>query len=1248
MNKNLISIINQVQVIKRNGSKENVSFDKILNRIESIRIKLNLDRINTVEIAKETIQGLHDGMTTEELDFFASQRCSASIIDDPQYDKLAAGIYISNIQKTTSDDFMYVTELLYNNKDIKGKDSPLVTEQYYNTTKKHIDIINATIDYDRDFLFDFFGIKTLEKAYLIRLKKPQDILIDDKSNQEIHNIRKYGRVVERPQHLFMRVAIGIHGDNIKKILNTYELMSNHYFTHASPTLYNAGSYRAQMSSCFLMGMDDNLKNIFETLGNAAEISKWAGGIGINLSDIRAKGSMIAGTNGVSDGIIPLARHINTLARYINQGGKRNGAIACFCENTEVFTANNGVKKIQDVKIGDLVVTHKSRLRPVVQVHKNLLNDRKIYKLTVEKNKDIYVTGNHRFWSFYTKECKYNKLSLGWNSIQELKEIIDKKETTRQTCYVYIPSGTNIQELKDNKIDVMDFKNIIYNDGIINELKLVDNNKIVSCTNTIGINGNNNVSVGQSINKIWNITEDFANLIGIWLGNGHLRKLHTGGKVLGIGFTIHTINIKEIDYIKKVCNDIFGCKISEYTCKTRNVTQLAINSRMIGLIFKELFGCYFNGKRLPDMIFNWPKNLINSLMAGLITTDGHITKKKYNATLTLSNKNLINQLYHLCRNNGIDVSFVKNKITKGQTCCSYTINLPLNLEILNQTYKYYEDDRVDKCRKRLEEGSGFKKNGFLKILNITETDRTDEYVYTLGVEEDHSYTVEGLVCENCYIEPWHFDVFEFCALRNPHGSEELRARDIFLGLWIPDLFMKRVRDSGIWSLMCPHECPGLTSCYGEEFEKLYEQYESQGKFIQQIEAKILWYHILECQTLAGTPYMLYKDSCNHKSNQKNYGILKNSNLCAEIVQYCDSNEYAVCNLASICLPKFVENNNGEQIFNFQKLIQVAETCTENLDNIIDINYYPVEQARRSNMKHRPIGLGVQGLADVFYKMEIPFDSAEAQILNKKIFESIYYGAVKASNNLAKIKGKYETFEGSPYSKGLLQFHLWGLTEDQLLMDFDWKTLIEDIKVNGMRNSLLTAIMPTASTSQIMNNTECIEPKTTNLFLRSTIAGEYIVVNHYLIEKLVQLKLWNKQTLNELIFDNGSIQNISAIPQNIKNIFKTAFDLKTKPLLDLAIGRGPFIDQTQSMNIFSAKPDFDMLTKSHFYGWKSGLKTGMYYLRSQPTVNPIKFGMDPETIKDICARRGIEDIKIEDLKKNTKTVSDTTPECELCSG
>lgn len=822
--------ISNMEVIKRNGNKEKVSFDKIIARIEAICEKLKLTRINVIEIAKQTIQGLYDGIHTEELDFLAAQKCAENIMDDPQYDKLAAGLCVSNLHKTTSNDFMEVTDKLYNYIGIKGNKVPLISDEYYDNVIKNKDLINSIIDYDRDYYFDFFGIKTLEKSYLVRIKYNPDDVSNNKSNtnrdenKEVKIMRNIGRVIERPQHLFMRVAIGIHGSDMGNVIKTYNYMSNQYFIHASPTLYNAGMTRPQLSSCFLMGMDDNIESIFKTMTDAAYISKWSGGIGIHISDIRSKGSLINGTNGLSDGWVPLIRHVNTLVQYINQGGKRNGAIA-------------------------------------------------------------------------------------------------------------------------------------------------------------------------------------------------------------------------------------------------------------------LYG-----------------------------------------------------------------------------------------------------------------------------------------------------------------EPWHSDIFEFCELKKANGKEELRARDIFLALWIPDLFMKRVENNEMWSLMCPFECPNLSNVYGDEFEKLYTKYENEGKYMKRVKASELWFHILECQIETGVPYMLYKDACNEKSNQKNYGVIKSSNLCAEIIEYSDTKEYAVCNLASICLPRFVEYDDlgKKYVFNFDKLIEVSGICTENLNKIIDINYYPVPETKISNLKHRPIGIGVQGLSDVFYKMDIPFDSDEAYKLNKQIFETIYFGAITKSIELAKIYGPYETFKGSPFSQGKLQFHLWGISEDDLLMNYDWKTVINDIMKYGIRNSLLTSIMPTASTSQIMSNTECIEPKTTNLYTRSTLAGEYIVVNTYLVEKLITCGLWNKEVKDEFLFDNGSIQNIDSIPYDIKNVFKTAFEIKTKPILNMAIGRGPFIDQSQSTNIFSKSPDFDMLTSSHFYGWENGLKTGMYYLRSVAAVDPVKFGLDPEVNKKIREKRGLENITYDESKKNTNINN-----CDVCS-
>jgi ribonucleoside-diphosphate reductase alpha chain len=838
-----------MEVIKRNGNKERVSFDKIIKRIEGICEKLSLSRVDPIEISKETIQGLYDGITTEELDFFAAHKCAEKIIDDPEYNKLAAGLCVSNLHKSTSSSFMEVTERLHNNIDRFGRKNALVTTEYYNFVRENINRIQSSIDYNRDYLFDFFGIKTLERAYLIRIK-------DDAATQDNKNTRekepkdiknemimrkKYGRIVERPQHMIMRLALGIHTGNLEAALETYDLVSQHYFTHASPTLYNAGSYKPQLSSCYLLNMDDSIDGIFDTVTDAAKISKWAGGIGINLSNIRAFGSLIRGTNGSSDGIVPLIRLLNAEARYVNQGGRRNGAIAV------------------------------------------------------------------------------------------------------------------------------------------------------------------------------------------------------------------------------------------------------------------------------------------------------------------------------------------------------------------------------------------------------------------------------------YLEPWHADIYNFCELRKNTGAEELRARDIFLAVWVPDIFMKRVKDHGKWSLMCPDECPGLTSTYGAEFEQLYLKYESEGRYRKQVSADDLWFHILSAQMETGMPYMMFKDNVNRQSNQINIGVVQCSNLCSEIVQYSSPTEIAVCNLASICLPAFVIDN---KTFDFAKLKQVAEVATKNLNIVIDINYYPVKKAEVSNKRHRPIGVGVQGLADVFCMMDLPFDSEEAITLNKKIFETIYFGCLTASVELAIKDGPYETFAGSPFSKGQLQYHLWGLKEADLLTNsmWDWKMLVERVKKHGTRNSLLTTVMPTASTSQIMGYNESIEAFTTNLYTRTTLAGEYVVVNKYLVEKLIALGLWRESVKTEFMFDNGSVQNIEEIPTNIKDIFKTAFEMKIKPVVRQAIARGPAIDQSQSMNLFMSEPDFSTLTSAHFYSWSNKLKTGMYYMRTKTAVDPIKFGLDPATIRKIQKKRKMikidqddttipEDIsdprRISEIEINQKKSKIEEP-CVMCSG
>lgn len=769
-----------MQVTKRNGEKELISFDKITKRISDLTFDLR--HVDPILIAKETINSLYDGISTKELDILSADICATKSHHYPDYSKLGGRILASNIHKSTSSDYLTLVENLYK-KDI-------LSEVFYNFVKQNHEKIQSYFDYSRDFLFDYFAIKTLERSYLFR--------IDD-------------LVVERPQHMWMRVAIQVHGcdkngeekeieKSLELIKTSYDLISNLYFTHATPTLFNSGTKRPQLSSCFLYSSDDTIEDIFKTISDTAKISKWAGGIGISLSNIRSKGSRIRGTNGKSEGIVPLCKTLETVGRYINQGGKRQGSIAI------------------------------------------------------------------------------------------------------------------------------------------------------------------------------------------------------------------------------------------------------------------------------------------------------------------------------------------------------------------------------------------------------------------------------------YAEPWHSDIFSFVELRKNTGDENLRTRDLFLGLWIPDLFMKRIQNNEMWSLMCPDECPGLVDSYGEDFEKKYTEYESKGNFKSQVKAVDLWNHILTSQIETGMPYVAFKDSVNNKNMQKQLGTIRNSNLCCEIALFSDKNNYAVCNLASICLPRFVEkggDNNNKKVFNFEKLREISSIVTRNLNNVIDVNFYPVPETSKTNMDNRPIGIGVQGLADVYCMMGYSFGSEESRKLNKKIFETIYYGSVEMSILLAKERGPYSSYENSPHSKGFLQYHMWDLDEKELTLD--WKPLLEDMKKYGMRNSCLTALMPTASTSQIMGNNECFEPFTTNIYVRKTLAGEFTVVNQHLINDLIDLGLWTKEVYEEILYDNGSVQRCFKIPQNIKDIYKTAYELKVTDILKQAVDRSPFVDHMQSMNLFMDKVSFKILNSSHFYSWKNGLKTGMYYLRTKPAVDPIKFGLDPSTIRRIREER-----------------------------
>ncbi|HVU57523.1 MAG TPA: ribonucleoside-diphosphate reductase subunit alpha [Puia sp.] len=788
-------------VIKRNGKKESVKFDKITARIEKLCYGLDRRFVNSIDVAKKVIEGLYDGVTTTELDNLAAETAASLTVKHPDYALLASRIAVSNLHKNTIKSFSATMELLYECKDSKtGKHVPLLADDIWEIIQQNAELLDSTIIYDRDYGFDYFGFKTLEKSYLLKVD---------------------GKVVERPQHMYMRVAIGIHQNDIDSAIKTYHLMSERWFTHATPTLFNAGTPKPQMSSCFLLTMkDDSIDGIYDTLKQTAKISQSAGGIGLSIHNIRATGSYIGGTNGTSNGIIPMLRVFNDTARYVDQGGgKRKGAFAI------------------------------------------------------------------------------------------------------------------------------------------------------------------------------------------------------------------------------------------------------------------------------------------------------------------------------------------------------------------------------------------------------------------------------------YLEPWHADVFEFLDLRKNHGKDEMRARDLFYAMWIPDLFMQRVEAGGDWSLFCPHEAPGLPECWGEEFEKLYTQYEKEGRARKTIKAQDLWFAILDAQIETGTPYLLYKDSANRKSNQQNLGTIKSSNLCTEIIEYTSPDEVAVCNLASLALPRFVSNG----AFDHQKLYDVTYEVTKNLNKIIDGNYYPVEEARNSNLRHRPIGLGVQGLADVFILLRLPFESDKAKQLNKEIFETIYFAAMTASKDLAKLQGPYETFAGSPASKGIFQFDMWNV---EPTLRWDWYRLKDEVIKFGVRNSLLVAPMPTASTSQILGNNECFEPYTSNIYVRRVLSGEFVVVNKHLLKDLVDLNLWNDDMKNKIILHNGSIQQIEEIPADIKEIYKTVWEIRQRNIIDMAADRGAYICQSQSLNLFVETPSASKLTSMHFYAWKSGLKTGMYYLRTQAASQAVQFTVEKQGGKMVEPLVSQHSLKVVEGNSNVEDIAG--PTCSMQDG
>ena len=1079
---------------------------------------------------------IFDNVRTSELDELAANICSSMIADQPDYGILAARIIISNHHKNTSPSFSETIYVLYSNRD-----TPLISEQLYDTVMKNKEKLNTYIDYQRDYGFDYFGFKTLERSYLL------------KSN---------GRLIERPQHLFMRVALGIHGNDIKDALLTYDLMSKKYFTHATPTLFNAGTPRPQLSSCFLLSVDgDSIDKIFDTVKECAMISKYAGGIGIHVHDIRAKGSIIRGTNGISDGIVPLLKVLNQTARYVNQ---------CFTPETVVYTLE-GIKPMNKITCSDSLLTNDNTYKPVNGISINKIEAKEILQVrTVYGFDDINVTPEHE--------------------ICVLRDDISK----------FISAS---------------------------DLKIGD---------LVGY------PIPSYIKDFEAYTLDYCRFHGIWIGNGEVNVDSSTGLC---SFLVHFKSAETATFMKRYLEEThiefeegpFFIKWFENTNKNKDMNIIC-----------------------QDFL-HLPIDKTLSLMKGLFESGGkwqcHCGYfQHFSYQVIMSVRYLLLRLGILAK--GASSKRLDNSCTK------FELVVPRDC-ILN------EEDVSSTNTKDIDYFVSSSNIIWSKIQSIDRVKYTG-CVYDFNMLDNHNYTVASLgVVHNSgkrngsiavYLEPWHSDVFEFLELKKPHGSEEDRARDLFYALWIPDVFMERVKNNKKWSLMCPNKCPGLSDVYGDKFKTLYEQYESEGNYNKQIDAQQLWFKILETQIETGGPYLLFKDACNQKSNQQNLGTIKSSNLCSEIVEYSSPDESGTCNLASICLPTYIENKT----FNFEKLHEVTKIITKNLNKVIDINFYPVEKTRRSNLRHRPIGIGIQGLADVYVLMQYAFDSEEAKQLNRMIFETIYHAAVEESCEISRTRhqvimnvksgqsdkkvsdiylntneydppsdskypGAYSSFVGSQAQQGKLQFDLWSV--DVTNERYDWDALKKEILEYGMRNSLLLAPMPTASTSQIMGFNEGCEAFTSNIYKRKTLAGEFIIVNKYLIRDLIQLSLWSKEMKNKIILNEGSVQSIPEIPNQVKALYKTVWEIKQKVIIDQAADRGAFICQSQSMNLFVESPTFQTLSSMHFYSWSKGLKTCSYYIRSKPKARQQQFTIEPAFKKEI-----------EDKKK---TVICTEDVCTICS-
>ena len=1118
-----------MQVIKRNGSKEDVSFDKVLNRIQSVAEGLE---VNPTLIAQRTLLRIYDGVKTSELDELAAQLSISLMTTNLDYGILAARMAVSNHHRNTSDKFTDVVKSLVNQTIEKtGDKMDNVSQELIEICEKHGDKINAKIDYTRDYNFDYFGFKTLEKLqYLLRDVK--------------------GKTVERPQHLFMRVSLALWGSvDLDRAFETYDLLSQKFFIHATPTNFNAGTPRQQLSSCFLLSIkSDSIVGIYDTLKDCAQISKYAGGIGLHIHDIRAKGSLIRGTNGTSNGIVPMLRNFNDTARYVDQ---------CFTPDTLVYT-ESGPKLIEDISISDKVLTSEGNYHKVKMPIRHEYNGK---MLEIQIKNAIYpirVTPEHQVMALQgqAKGLNFDVIRNRLEKSLVKPEFVDAKELQIGDFAIF-PIPTYEKDIEE-------------------------------------------------------MTEEDCRFYGIMLGDGHISSA-ASGVTLNL-----TTKINIVNFIKEYLENR-GIKYNTYEDNSCIDIKWSTATPRFKFTRNQLYDIDGH-KKWDTPLLHLPINKIKQILRGIIETDGCVGEKEI--AIELSSLGLIESIrYALLRMGALSSGYTRNRVGNVSSYKNITTRLPTNV-IRVPRIKQITDMFPDAPKGEFFSYLTYDNYLYSRIQNITEVNY-EGVVHDFEIDGPHDYTVAHLgIAHNgggkrngsfaIYLEPWHADVEDFLMLKRNTGSEEERCRDLFYALWVPDLFMERIEKNEPWTLFCPSEAPGLSDVYGDEFKALYLRYEAEGRGRKQIDAQKLWFKVLDSQIETGTPYILYKDAANKKSNQKNLGTIKSSNLCCEILEYSSPSESAVCNLASIGLPTYVDAK--KRTFDYDKLKQVVKVAIRNLNRVIDINYYPTPETSNSNMRHRPVGLGVQGLADVFALMRLSWESDKAADLNQRIFEHMYYAAVESSCEIAEKEGTYSTYEGSPISKGQFQYDLWSvkpLTEKDGTLD--WAMLKEKVAKHGVRNSLLIAPMPTASTSQILGFNECFEAFTSNIYTRRTLAGEFIVINKYLMKDLEKLGLWNETMKQQIIVRNGSVQGIDNIPESIQALYKTSWEIKQKVLIDMAVARGAFICQSQSLNLFVADPNYAKLTSMHFYSWKRGLKTGMYYLRTRAPVMAQKFTVDPELQK-----------------------------------